>query len=104
MVTWVFTRICIYKKELRKSTDCIVARGVFVFLFVKPFLYLFFRCSAVCIIHLNVNAARRDLFHMSEVKETQNGLLAISLYLISIQHAWNTLPSLILPFGLVFKL
>ena len=38
-------------------------------------------------------------------KETQNVSFAISLYFISIfQHAWNSLPSHILSFSLVFKL
>ena len=54
---------------------------------------------------LNVNAAKKDLFFTClKTKETQNVSFAISLYLISIQHAWSTLPSPILPFGLVFKL
>ena len=54
---------------------------------------------------LNVNAAKKDLFFTClKRKETQNVSFDILLYLISIQHAWKTLPSPILPFGLVFKL
>ena len=69
------------------------------------FLFLFFCRYVVWIILLNVNAAKKDLFFTClKRKETQNVSFAISLYVISIQHAWNTLPSPILPFGLVFKL
>ena len=78
----------------------------FVFLSVKPFLYLFFRRYVVWIIRFKRNEAKKkDLFYTClKRKETKNVSFAISLYLISIQHAWNTLSSPILPFGLVFKL
>ena len=90
MVAWVFTGICI------SAQVCIFAGGVFFFLFVVTWFGLLF---------LNVNAVKKDLFFTSlKRKETQNGSFVISLCVISIQHVWNTLPSSILPFGLVFKL
>ena len=58
---------------------CIFARGVFVFLSVRPFLYLFFCCYVVWIILLKVNAAKKDLFFTClKRKETQKVSFATS--------------------------
>ena len=57
---------------------CIFARGIFVFLSVKPFLYLFFRRYVVWIILFKWNEAKKDLFYTClKRKETKNVSFAI---------------------------
>ena len=53
----------------------------------------------VGLLFLNVNAAKKgSILHINEEKRNaQQSVCYNSIYLISIQHAWNTLPLHILP-------
>ena len=104
MLPWVFTGICI--SALRKSTSLYFCTWSICFSFRETFLVIFsFAVMWFGLFFLNVNAAKKDLFFTClKRKETQNVSFAISLYLISIQHAWNTLPYYLSVLSLSFKL
>ena len=95
MVAWVFTGICM--STLRKSTSLYFCTLSICFSFRETFLVFFLLLVCGLDYSFKCKCGEKGLFFTclkrKETQKTQNVSFAISLYVISIQHAWNTLPS-----------